>query len=480
MNGFKTNNPDRRIDRALQHVVRPWFPINDDVLKTVRGKIDAGSYGADGKELIEDLKGDFALFTFVVREFGILGMQEKIAQTILNNPVELIRWGGIERLKEVLAPDKKLPSTHSLHWSEPFQVARLRETAVIASTAAVLSEKKDLDPDVGFSRGVIREIGLNLIAWNYPTLYSKVLNNLTANTTLDEELSKELGFTPALLAMRVLRPENPDEPIPDLASEGEGPDDAPKEDDWAMYDELCAVGEALARAENPETYPSAQNDWTNANKYLNENAGTGALELIKERAVEQSKKYQEAIPEVFTSLKTFDPQRRVEEHIQAKIAKADHDFSACPPQVQEALRSLYNDIGGYAVNKEAVQTLLKSIIPQAGFSGGCVFVVDPSTASLKPRTIIGNVNLRAIKNVNLEPGDLAVEALGKQEPLFVKPSSEAPTNLEGIYCSLGARRKVGVLYLETPVVGGTWPNINDAVGTFNVLKQALCDVLHLR
>ena len=122
MNGFKTNNPDRRIDRALQHVVRPWFPMNDEVLKTVRSKLDSGSYAADGQELIDDLKGDFALFTFVVREFGILGMQQKIEQAILNNPVHLIKWGGPGRLKEVLAPDKKLPSTHSLHWSEPFQV----------------------------------------------------------------------------------------------------------------------------------------------------------------------------------------------------------------------------------------------------------------------------------------------------------------------------------------------------------------------
>jgi hypothetical protein len=213
MSGFKSDGSDnRRIERALQHVVRPWFPINQDVLTSIRKKLDDGTYASAPQELLNDLKGDFALFTFVVKELGILGMQERIDAKVLNNPVELIRWGGCDRIKEIMAPDKKLPTTHSLHWSEPFQVARLRETAVIASTAAVLSEKKDLDPEVGFSRGVIREIGLNLIAWNYPTLYSKVLNNLKVDSTLDEELSKELGFTPSLLAMRVLRPENPNQP----------------------------------------------------------------------------------------------------------------------------------------------------------------------------------------------------------------------------------------------------------------------------
>jgi hypothetical protein len=282
MSGFKNDGSDnRRIERALQHVVRPWFPINQDVLTLIRKNLDEGSYSSAPQQLLNDLKADFALFTFVVKELGILGMQEKLDGKIRNNPVELIRWGGLDRIKEILAPDKKLPATHSLHWSEPFQVARLRETAVIASTAAVLSEKKDLDPEVGFSRGVIREIGLNLIAWNYPTLYSKVLNNLKPDSTLDEELSKELGFTPSLLAMRVLRPENPDQP------EGKP---VREENCWAAYDELCEVGEALARAENPETYPSAQNDWQKANQYLTENPGTDALSVIIERAVEQANK----------------------------------------------------------------------------------------------------------------------------------------------------------------------------------------------
>jgi len=471
MSGFKSDGQDnRRIERALQHVVRPWFPINQDVLTTIRANLESGVYATTPPQLLNDLKGDFALFTFVVKELGIQAMQQKIDSKILNNPVELIRWGGPERIKEVLAPDKKLPSTHSLHWSEPFQVARLRETAVIASTAAVLSEKKDLDPEVGFSRGVIREIGLNLIAWNYPTLYSKVLNNLTADSTLDEELSKELGFTPSLLAMRVLRPENPDQPEGAPLHEEAG---------WAAYDELCDVGEALARAENPETYPSAQNDWQKANQYLTENAGTGALDLIKERAIEQSKKYQEALPEVFNSLENFNPKRNIDVHQRMGAVIADEDFRLCPPHVQEALRTLYNEMDGYAINKAAIQTLLKSIIPQAGFTGGCVFVIDPSTASLKPRTIIGQVSLRAIQNVTLDPGDLAVAALGQTEPLFDLKDDDSTTPLEGIYSSLGGQRKVGVLYLETPKHRNEEP-AGKTIGTYNIIKRALCDVLHLK
>jgi hypothetical protein len=158
---------------------------------------------------------------------------------------------------------------------------------------------------------------------------------------------------------------------------------------------------------------------------------------------------------------------------------ADHDFRLCPPHVQEALRTLYNDIDGYSVNKNAIQTLLKSIIPQAGFTGGCVFVIDPSTASLKPRTVIGQVNLRQIENISLDPADMAVAALGQTEPLFDLKEDGTAQLIEGIYSSLGGQRKVGVLYLETPKSVNEEP-AGKTIGTYNILKKALCDVLHLK
>jgi len=465
----KIDPADRRLDRALQHVVRPWFPINQDVLNGIRKSLSDGIYDATPAQLLADLKNDFALFTFVVKELAAIGATQGVPEKTLSNPVELIRWGGPKLIGEVIAADKKLPQTHSLHWSEPFQVARLRETAVIASTASVLSEKKDLDPDVGFSRGVMREIGLNLIAWNYPTLFSKVLNNLSSGANLDDELSKELGFTPCLLAMRVLRPQT--------AGKAEEAGATLDSDEWAEYDDLCAVGEALARAENPETYPSAEDDWAQASKYLEAVGASETLEKIKEQAVNQSRRYQEALPEVFNSLENFNPKRNVESHTRMRAIIADGDFRLCPPHVQEALRSLYSEMDGYSVNKAAIQTLLKSIIPQAGFTGGCVFVIDPSTSSLRPRTVIGTVSLRAITNVNLEPGDMAVTALGQSDPLLHTKNDPPP--IDGIYSALGGARKVGVLYLETPR-GAQDIGEGKTIGTFNIIKQALCDVLHLK
>jgi hypothetical protein len=442
--------------------------MNPEILKRVRDGLDQGTYDKDFNLLIDELKGDFALFTFVIKELSQKAVVESAPQSVINNPIELIRWGGAKGIRDVLIEQQKIPSIHSLQWSEPFQVQRLRETAIIASTASVLSEKKNLDPELGFSRGVIREIGLNLIAWNYPSVYSKVLDNLTAEQNLDDELAKELGFTPALLGMRLLRPDRAADP---QAIEGE-------DVSWATYDELCDIGEVLARAENPETYPSAANDWQKAKNFLNDTIGEEAITVIRDQAVKSSKHYQKSLPEVFGNIDAFDPEKKITRHRKATRSIDEKLLNFCSQQMQESLKNLYAELSDNAVNKALVAKLLKDIVPQAGFTGGCVFVVDPSSLSLKPRTLIGQVQMRQITNVALEPGDAAVSALSSTQPI-VKNDQDSDATLTGIYSALGGRKKIGVLYLETPQGTPSAPPSEDTLGVFQVIQKALSDVLLL-
>jgi hypothetical protein len=442
--------------------------MNPDVLKRVRDGLAAGIYEKDFNALMNDLKADFALFTFMVKELSQKAVVGGVDQVTINNPIELIRWGGLKGVSEVLAEQQKIPSVHSLQWSEPFQVQRLRETAIIATTVSVLSEKKNLDPELGFSRGVIREIGLNLIAWNYPSVYTKVLESLTATKNLDDELAKELGFTPALLGMRLLRPDKTTDSTLE-SSDGDG---------WATYDELCEVGEALARAENPETYPSAENDWQHAKAFLSTTLGDDAISIIRDQAVENSKHYRKTLPEVFGSIAEFNPESKIEKHRRVARALDPKFLQFCPEHVQAALKQLYSEMNEESVNKALVGKLLKEVVPDAGFSGGCVFVVDPSSLSLRPRTMIGKVQMRTITNVALEPGDAAVSALSSAEPIIAFPDSPVAAPLAGIYSALGARKKIGVLYLETSKNVSPKPS-EETLGVFQVIRKALCDALLL-
>jgi hypothetical protein len=482
---------ERRLDKASKHVSALWFPINPETLATLRKNFKKKFYDRAPDDLLDDLKKDFALFTFVVKELIPIARAQKLDEKITQNPAELIRWAGATRIGPIIADDRLLPLSHIFNALEPFQAERLRETAIIASTAEVLSESRNLDPQTGFCHGVVREIGLNLIAWNYPTLYSNVIKNIPADSSLDEELARELGFSPSLLAIRVLQP-----PTRRKSSEI----NSQKIDDvWDSYEKLCQVGEALARAEHPDTYPSAENDWKKANDYLQKTVGDKAVTLIRDRAVEHSKEYQKTLTHLFESLAEFNPSKKIANHRVKPKTRTNRYLPQCTPEIQDALRALYAEMIDSTAARRVLETLLRTVIPKAGFTGGCVFLVDPAAMALVPRTVFGQVQMRDLARVGLRrkatesqaavfnidyheidvrDTDLAAAALSSNQPVTERPEDAQAPHVTGIYGCLGEERKVGVLYLEAPEADNTNTE-QKTIGTFKAMRQALADALQL-
>lgn len=478
---------EKRLIRAAKHVCLHWFPINQAVLNTLKRGFERGTFSTDINPVLSILKKDFALFTYVTKELLAVAEKRSAPMEIRGNPIELIRWAGIDEIKVIVTNDGAIPATHQLEGGEDFQNERLRETALIASTAEVLSEGKQLDPNMGFCRGVVREIGLNLIAWNYPTLYARVLKQLTPRMSVDEQLTDELGFSPLTLAMHILKPSIKMSKV----------ESHKLEETWAVYDELCKVGEALAHASNPDTYPSAENDWKTAQEFITETIGAGGFELIRLRAVEHAKEYSTVLPRTFEELSNLDPEEKLRSFKRGSRAMDNHYLKQCPPHVQAALRTLYSEMPRTKVSRNALERLIKEVIPSAGFTGGCIYVVDPATLALTPRTIIGKVTLRPIRKVALKTapgsgsnalisetilsapgasGDLAASAFACSHPLLERTDSLSEDALAGIYSSLGSRYRIGVLYLELPE-----KQLNDPEGRilqlFKAVRQTLCDVL---
>jgi hypothetical protein len=443
--------------------------MNPEVVRKIRDGFEQKKYSNQPDLLLEDLKCDFSLFTFVIKEISERAVSSDEGKKYLGNPIKLLRWGGAMMVKELLSENQTLPNFHSLHWSEPFQIQRLRETMIIASTASVLSEHQNLDPDMGFSRGVMRDLGLNLIAWNYPTVYTKVLNSLKIDQNLDEELAKELGFTPALLSTRLFRP--------DWASDPQLQDQ--EDNTWASYDDLCMLGEILARAENPEIYPSAERDYKRAESSINKTLGEGGIDKIRKKALQASGSYTKALPEVFADIHSFDPSLKINRAPQTKRSIDPRALKYCSETLQRELQDIYSQISDDSINRDLVGKILKDIIIAAGFTGGCVFMIDPLTLALKPRTLIGRVEMRRITAQELTPEDPAVSALSKSEPLFQSGRLRDSEDGTGIYSVLGERKKIGVLYLESPKSSPILGDPEQAMGVFSALKQALSDALLL-
>jgi hypothetical protein len=479
----------RRLDRASKHVASLWFPINPEVLASIRKKLALGAYKEQPGNLFDDLKQDFALFTFIVKELVALASKQNVEVHILNNPAELISWAGHETIGGLLTDDSRLPLNHLLQSLSALQASRLRETAIVASTAEVLCANKNLNPQTGFSRGVIRETGLNLIAWNYPSLYSRIVKSLVRGQSLDEQLSQELGFSPVMLAMRVLH-----------ASEFENLSDErpPVDTTWENYDRLCEIGAALARADSPETYPSAENDWKLASEYLQKAVGNEGINLIRNKAAECSKEYKESLCGLFKSPRDLNPERSIHSFKKNSQCRRNRYMNQCAAEIQSALQQLYSHLCDAQSTGEALELLIRHIIPDAGFTGGCVYLVDPTAFALMPRTVFGRIKLRSVERVMLKqafaeqqagvfPGmahiglcepDLAATALSCAQPVIERHDNLHTSGLTGMYASLGDSKKVGVLYLEAPESVDSQGE-HRTMCTFKAMRQALADALKL-
>jgi hypothetical protein len=478
---------DRRLERAANHVALHWFPINPTVLGRIREVYVEGGYSANPEALLADLKTDFALFTFIVKELVSQAVSEGTSPTVSADPVKLMAWAGTDRIGEILTRENGLPTSHTFERSDPVLLARLRETSIVAAASDVLHNSESEEHSTGFCHGLVRQAGLNLVAWNYSSLYSRVLRSLGRASSLDAELSKELGFSPYLLAMRLLRPQLP----------GSGPESQSILAYWKTVDQLCEIGEALARAGSPETYPTAENDWKKANDYLTTSIGPTGIALIRERAIESTHAYRAALPSTFTSLYNFDPNQAIKSFHRGLAARENSFIRHCSPEVQSSLRGLYAQMLQSSVNKTVLEGLVKETIPLAGFTGGCVFLVDPSTMSLVPRAIIGSVTLRSLQAIPLPrthgshmhtlvsdvlttsfhlTEDYARAAFDSDQPLLQRSPKSGPDARTGIYACLGRSRRVGILYLEAPE-GVFEQSEMKILKVYRAVHKTLCDSL---
>ena len=86
----KNELSERRLDRAAKHVTSLWFPINPDLLATIRANFESGIYDREPAALLDTLKKDFALFTFIVKKLVSIASQEGVRSAILDNPAVVL------------------------------------------------------------------------------------------------------------------------------------------------------------------------------------------------------------------------------------------------------------------------------------------------------------------------------------------------------------------------------------------------------
>lgn len=475
------------IDSAVTNVTEGWFPINTDLLATIQSGIESGKYDQNFDALIRDLKSDASLYLLCLRKLIELVEEKHVGKDNTFTPPEVFRNAGLDELKAILSSDLKSEVRHKFENASEIQNSRVKETIIAASTTEALAKDSQIDPELGFSCAMLRQLGLTLIAWNYPHVYAKALEALTSTKiNLDHEIQKIIGFTPTMLAVRISRRWKLNPTVRAAVGDKDARIQAKaNEEDTlaATLEKLCQVGEALARASSPEIFPTAIDDWSFAETTIQSVLGSKGVEMIQRKVKEQLQHYAKKAPEAFSFKINDDQKDKIENSRFVKHLLDQNTYiKECPPLVKLQIKELYSTFSQTEISRESIQKLISDVIPSAGFDMGCIYMLDPNSMSLVPLLKIGEIPEDRTKSVrvssiNLDSNPVST-AFRCTTP--IKQTEQFPTGqLDTISGALGSLQKAGVLYLEVSERLRNNHKI-DATMVFKALRQCLNHCLNLK
>ena len=211
--------------------------------------------------------------------------------------------------------------------------------------------------------------------------------------------------------------------------------------------------------------------------------GPNGISMIQQRVHENCAGYIENYPNLFATLDDFNPEVHIITLDQLDPMQRNQWIRFCSGQSKDLLFGLYNGFGK-KVNRNDLITLVKEIIPQIGFSGGCIYTLDQVRNVLIPQVKIGKIRLihcNAIPCQEKKERETSpiVAAYSCSTPIVEAGIADDMGYIGFIASVFGASRKVGVLYLEMPDTKFRSSEQN-TVQQFKAVLQALNDCLHLQ
>ncbi|MFN8389739.1 MAG: HDOD domain-containing protein [Bdellovibrionota bacterium] len=484
--------------KAAQQLSLAWFPANPQIVDLVRHRFQE-SYYVDRRELlIEDLRSDCSLYLYCIRELltllrdtrkeGDRGVSHQELSTLLVD-------ASLEQIEEALALGRKNISVHSLKSMSESQAERLEESLLSVSTAELLAEKVGLSATLGFNAALLRQLGLTLIAWNYPNVYRQALDAVCEgrdelNLELDSAIHSSVGFSPGMLGMKLAQLWGLADNVADViganatlekAQSSEAVRGAGDGQSRALL-HICAVGEAFARANNPERYPTARADWRVAEAVIKSHLGPEGVRSIQSKALQLRGPYASQLPALFR-LSDFETERTESQDGQpsGSAYEANVFLKACSRPIRDKFWPVYEKLGE-TVSGELLREFAHSLLPSLGFDVSCYFVVDPARGELCPALKVGNPSFVRAKAVSMTDPKSALN------PVRVALHRKAPISGQGIVGqadktfyvgSIGVDHGVGVIYAELSPQASADVRKNPTM-VFQALRRCLNDLLLLR
>lgn len=477
----KRKNGDGISSEQASYLTEGWFPANAKLLRRIQEKIGNGAYPGTAA-LLEDVLNDYALFAYTLRTY--MSSVPADFQTLESNPMKILEQAPLASLASILAVPEGRISTHNLTDMVRDQAACLKGTLISSTTAETLAGKVGVDKNLTFSTSLLRQVGMNLVAWNYPRIYSKALASASSDgNTLERQLFKILGFAPRAIGVKLALPGPVNSGLLTMLGERqmsvEG--DAPPSEQALMVSKFCELGESFSRVNDPEHFTVSQKEWDGLVGDITHYLGRDGMNKILSQVNEKFASYTAVVPKVFDISITPEKNVRLSGLYHGKrLLLANNYIAKCTDLLRTKFQAVYSAMTPGDVSIRALELLMTEVIPRAGFTRGCVYLMDRDNTYLVPRLKIGEGQIQRYKAVRCETEVLSdhpiVNALFSSIPLKQKDVILHGERVSHISGSLGSGERTGVLYLEMAEDAADSLD-NEQVTFFRAIQQAVNDCL---
>ena len=403
----------------LEELLNSWLPVSSVTLKAAREFARTGNLEALSQLLLSDC---FLYGQLVKRLFELKGGQHfelNLEKFLGKIPPDLLA-----QLFEKPATSNDL----SINPETEAQEVRLQQSLVACAAALKLGEGALSKGSDCFAAMFFRQLGHNLMAWNFPRLYQRALEQAAeGRDELDSNLFHLIGYTPLSVVLELFGRWGINDRIALEIGLIGGNTSEP-----ATLAGSCALAESFAKLQSLRWYPEAPKEWPDLQNKLKRQLGPSGYETLR-ATVDQSLSTSLLLSK--QSSLALDPlltQEEVERQVQEELSKQslrlqrqNKFIELCSPTVSNSLTKAYRRLAQGDGATEALEIILTESVSLAGFSKGCLYLGDGTQSNMVPTLLIGDGQMDRYQAINCQG------AAGAENPIMMALFSNAPIRHAG-------------------------------------------------
>ncbi len=466
-----------------------WFPVHPEHYARIRSKFFRGAYQNARRELLDDLRGDGSLYLLCLRELARLlraKSRELDTSTLSLEKAddELLR----QALTAVMAGDALKLSAHSLENMSVLQQFRLEELLMSTVAVETIAPHVGLSADVGYSCALLRQLGVTLLAWNYPHVYAQAFQAVQKSERgtgedFDSAIHSMLGFSPAMLAARIVEEWGADaELIGIVQNRASARTEASRSGSRLTIGQLCRIGEAFSRANAPERYPSARDDWRCAAPAIREHLGAQGFHEVFQRIRAVAGGYADYCPQLFSTLDRREQTASTMLRNGESLSEINAFISSCSAEIRKLFIEFYEQQREGIPLEVVLRSLVDQLLPQLGCAGIAILSLDPTSQQLVPVLARGRIATTRIKPLGLqdEISRLHPARLAFLQRSVVEERGRCGKSDRCLFAgSIGFNKRAAVLIAEWELTAVLAGSPGETAAVFQALRTCITNLLGL-